>query len=218
MFPTNALEAMLAQNALLYQHLIAMRAPGDMVALGGAATGGAAIGGARGAAALAYQGKELEDNPEGVTTAVRTNMAKALQTDPSSPQDAIEYWRRHGTFRNKSDLGHMAHLVAQIWNALEAGAYQEAHARVAMALVAADQAAQDSRWERALLMSHGMEPDTTPMNRSAARSALRPYSRLAEPRWAAAAQTFIKDSAAAAEALAKAGKGGRKGKKDDEEE
>eukprot|EP00974_Lingulodinium_polyedra_P041102 3949921-Lingulodinium_polyedra.AAC.1 len=70
---------------------------------------------------------------------------------------------------------------------MELQEYSMAQARLGLALVSMDQVCRDNRWELAALMGQLPEPDSEAMARAADRGALVNHSRLAEPRWAAAA-------------------------------
>jgi len=142
-------------------------------------------------------------------------MARALGSDPRSPQDAVEYLRRHAAFAKHSDLAYATTMLAEAWNAYEMDSPDLAHARVGLALAACDQATRDNRWEMGFLIAHCQEPPSEAVARTAGRSLLRPVSPLLEPRWAAAAKAYITDAAAVNSALRK---GKPKGKGKDKEE
>eukprot|EP00974_Lingulodinium_polyedra_P012069 1165136-Lingulodinium_polyedra.AAC.1 len=78
-----------------------------------------------------------------------------------------------------------------------------------------DQVCRDNRWELAALMGQLPEPDSEAMARAADRGALVNHSRLAEPRWAAAAAAYLRDGAALQETFRRSkGKGKGKDKAD----
>jgi len=210
------LETLVAQNALILQSQFAGRGTADLSMLvGGGGGESASLTGARGAAALEVHRRNLVENPEMVTQTIRGNMAKAVGGDPHAPSDAVAYMRHHGGFRNHADLGHVVVMVAELWNELELSNIPLAHAKVGLLLLAIEQAALNSRWELATLMSFGSEPDFHMMSRVSKATLLRPHSRLADPRWAVAAQAYISNAASSAEAFRKF-KGKGKGKDDDE--
>ena len=109
---------------------------------------------ARGAAALEVHRRRVVEDPEAVTQQIRTMVATANGSDPRSPQDALAFFRRQGCFAGHQDLGYLATGLAQVWNLLEVGSAEEAHARVGLLLVAADQTCFDNRWEMSFLVSH----------------------------------------------------------------
>ena len=160
--------------------------------------------------------RRLEAEPATIAVTIREMMARALATDPQQGQDALEFLRRFGTLKNHGDLAHCITMMAEVWNACEAGNYELAHAKCGLGLMAMDQASQDSRWEAGLLMAHSVEPSLEATGRYPMRTALRSYSRLADPRWVAAAQSHIREGAQLSMAYKSLGKGGgKKGKGDD---
>ena len=66
-------------------------------------------------------------------------------------------------------------------------------AGVGLAMVALEQVTLDDRWDLAYLLTHQTEPSAQMMGRQPERSSLRPFSRLAEPRWIAAAVGYLRD-------------------------
>ena len=214
------LETLVAQQCMILQNLYGrvQGQHGDLSLLDGAgSSGGGAGAGARGAAALEVQRRELEETPGLVVQAIRTRLARALGSDPGAPQDAQEYLRRHAAFARHHDLGYAMTLIAEAWNAMEMLSPELAQARVGLALAACDQATRDNRWELGYLVAHVQEPAAEAASRTPGRSLLRPTSPLLEPRWTAAAQAYVRDSAAVASAFGKGGKG-KKGKGDKEKE
>jgi hypothetical protein len=73
------------------------------------------------------------------------------------PQDAFEFIRRYGSYSGNADLSHTASVIASCWNAMEEDNYAAAHARVALAFMAVDQASRDHRREYASLIAHSIE-------------------------------------------------------------
>ena len=206
------MEAVVAQNSMMLQAMAAQRlglSDGD--GLGSAGESGSALG-SRGAVALQAQRRVLDDRPESVTAEIRKGMATALGTSADSPQDSFEYVRRHGGFRNRTDVAHAMALVCPIWNALEVGDPETAHARCALALASLDQAARDGRWELAVLAGQAPEPPPEALARHPAKSLLTPQSPLMAPRWITAAQQYLRDSANTEKAFREYSKGRGKGK------
>ena len=69
-----------------------------------------------------------------------------------------------------------------------------AHASLSLLLVAAEQCAlDDGRWPLAWLLSLQPEPPWATMSRKKEVIALRPFGRLADARWIAAATGYIRD-------------------------
>ena len=60
-------------------------------------------------------------------------------------------------------------------------------------MMALEQVTLDDRWDLAYLLTHQTEPSSQMMGRQPERSSLRPFSRLAEPRWIAAAVAYLRD-------------------------
>ena len=150
-------------------------------------------GGARGAAAMETLRVAFEQRPEVPIAAVRRNLARALGADETAPADAEEYLRRFGAFQRHRDLGHVQSLLAHIWNLMELDQVDRAHAEVGLAMMALEQVTLDDRWDLAYLLTHQAEPSAQMMGRQPERSSLRPFSRLAEPRWIAAAVGYLRD-------------------------
>ena len=110
-----------------------------------------------------------------------------------APADAEEYLRRFGAFQRHRDLGHAQTLLAHMWNLLEMDQVDRAHAEVGLTLMALEQVTLDDRWGLACFLTHQTEPSSQMMGRQPERNALRPFSRLAEPRWIAAAVAYLRD-------------------------
>lgn len=208
------LETLVAQNALLMQALATQR-------LGGAGEGAAdldsssssAVTGARGAAALERFAAIQASKPQEVVTEVRRNLARMVGSTADSPQDALEYIRRHGGFGGKPDLGECMNILSSVWNDLELGKVDEAHAKVAMGMVAVDQASRDRRWEIATLVGNFPRASPEAMSRYPVKDLLQPSSPLAAPRWIAAAQQYIREASSTEESFRRyTGKNGKKGK------
>ncbi len=115
-------------------------------------------------------------------------MAKALGTHASQPQDALAYFGRHGRFGGGAqagqmrDAGQMAWILGAIWNRLELGQAQEAHAMCGLGLAALDQLAISGNVDIGYLWCHLPEPPFNTMQRSGnTAQELRPFSQLAHP-------------------------------------
>ena len=90
-------------------------------------------------------------------------------------------------------MGHAQSLLARIWNLMELDQVDRAHAEVGLAMMALEQVTLHDRWDLAYLLTHQTEPSSQMMGRQPERSALRPFSGLAEPRWIAAAVAYLRD-------------------------
>ena len=83
---------------------------------------------------------------------------------------------------------------------MAAGRHEQAEALLLLLLVALEQSCLDQgRWSMAWLMTHMPEPPWQLMAQTPSSDPLRPFGRLAEPAWTAAAMAFTKDAAALAE-------------------
>jgi hypothetical protein len=190
------------------QILESMRRPRDPlgVLLGGGSELGPGGGpaGARGAAAMELHHEELLRYPERISAMVRRNMARALGTDPSAAQDAEEYLRRFGAFQRQRSLGYVFALLANVWNKMELEQTAAAQAALGLALVAIEQVTIDNRWDLAYLLTHSPDPPWNAIDRTPTTDAMRPFSRLADPRWIASGIAYIRDVDAMAERRRKA--------------
>ena len=84
--------------------------------------------------------------------------------------------------------------LATVWDQLRAGEVAAAHGSLSLLLVAAEQCAMDDgRWPLAWLLSLQPEPPWATMSRRKEVLPLRPFGRLADARWIAAATGYIRD-------------------------
>ena len=122
-------------------------------------------------------------------------------------------------------LGYVAWAVATAWDELQAGQVEAAHCTLSMLLVAVEQAALDEgSWGLAWILSLLPDPPWATMLRRPDSHALRPYAKLADTKWVAAAISYLRDvdrirtarreqqNRPPSDAPAGEGKGGRKGK------
>ena len=89
-------------------------------------------------------------------------------------------------------MGHVQGLLAHAWNLMELDRVDRAHAGVGLVMTALEQVTLDDR-DLAFLLTHQADPSARMMGRQPERSALRPFSRLAEPRWIVAAVGYLRD-------------------------
>ena len=75
---------------------------------------------------------------------------------------------------------------------MELDQVDRAHAEVGLAMMALEQVTVDDR-DLAFPLTHQTESSAQMMGRQPERSALRPFSGLAEPRWTAAAVGYLRD-------------------------
>ena len=207
------LAALAAQSAMFLQAFASLRTGSGTEPELVDSSGSVSMVGTRGSTALEQHGRMLTQHPETVAQAIRENMAGQLATGPSQPQDALEYLRRHCGFRERDDLAHMMVLVATVWNHMELGHDEQAHALAGLTLLAGDQASRDGRWEMAQLMSRAPPTPAEMTYRWPVKDLLRPFSPLASPKWAAAAQAYLREAAGTEEAYKKYGDGRGKGQK-----
>ena len=76
---------------------------------------------------------------------VRNNLARAVGTAPDQPQGTEEHLRRFGAFTRHRDLGYVMALLSGIWNEMEQGRWEHAHAQLAMTMVSVEQTTIDNR-------------------------------------------------------------------------
>ena len=100
-----------------------------------------------------------------------------------------------------------------------AGKWSMAEAVLMLLMVALEQACLDrGRWTMAWLLTHLPEPPWTQLSQVPPVDPLRPFGRLAEPAWTAAAMAYVKDAAALSELRKKTAKGtGKTGSQKEEE-
>ena len=103
---------------------------------------------------------------------------------------------------------HLGFLIGHALDSMQRGDWMKAEAQLCMGLVALEQSLHDSgRWGLAWLMTHLPEPPWHLLQQGMGPDALRPFGRLADPSWAAAAMCYVKDAAAMSE-LRRKGPGG----------
>ena len=187
---------LLAQTTAAITALSRKAASSDLSLLsgGGAEAGSGSLTGATGAAAMEVQRMELHDRPSSVTDTIRANMAKASGTDPNSPQDAFLFFEKNGRFADHMKEGaFMSMILAQIWNQLETGQVEAAHASTAVAMCAIDQWGISQNLEFGYLWTHLSDPPFSHMSRNSRTRDLRPFSKLVPPRWVAASAAYLRD-------------------------
>ena len=154
--------------------------------------------GARGAAAMTYLAEQLEAKPEVFTTAVVKSLLKSAANQPGASENprasARAYVMHEIPFGAYNTLGYLAWGVAGAWDHLQAGRVQAAQAALSLLLVAMEQVAlDDCRWQLGWLLTHQPEPPWASMTRRPDGAALKPFAKLADARWVAAAMAYIKD-------------------------
>ena len=154
--------------------------------------------GARGASALHGLQTVLVRNPGYFTMGVAKSLLRSVVHHPGVTADprpsARGYVAQEIGFGTHRTLGYLTWGLATVWDELREGRLANAHATVSLLLVAAEQCAvDDGRWPLAWLLSLPPEPPWTTMMRRRDAMPLRPFGRLADPRWVAAAAGYVRD-------------------------
>ena len=103
----------------------------------------------------------------------------------------------------------MAYGLATVADSTQAGFWDRAEAQVMMLLCALEQQALGrGRWGLAWLLTHLPEPPWVHYNVQPPLGPLRPFGRLSEPSWTAAAMAFMKGAAYMSELRRKGPAGG----------
>ena len=84
-------------------------------------------------------------------------------------------------------------ILASLWNHLELGQVDRAHALTGIALAAVDQWMISGRLDFGYLWTHLEEPPWNVIERGARTSQVRPYSRLAPATWVATTVAYLRD-------------------------
>ena len=110
---------------------------------------------------------------------------------------------RMGTARS---MGYLVFGMAAVSDLMCRKKYDEADDLLALILAASEQACIDSgRWNTGWLLTHLQEPPWDLLGRQPATDAIRPFARLPDPVWVAAAIAHNKDVLALREARRPAG-------------
>ena len=154
--------------------------------------------GAKGAAAMELLADLLRRQPGVFTASVERAMLRAASHHPGAAAEPIASARAYlmhevpfGSFRT---LGFLGWGIATAWDHLRDGRIPEARAVLSLLLVAIEQVALDEgKWSLAWLLTHLPEPPWATMSRRPEAGALRPFARLADARWIAAAMGYMRD-------------------------
>ena len=120
-----------------------------------------------------------------------------------------EYFARRFMCGGARAVGYLAYGLATIADAIYLGHWDKAEAQVLLLLCALEQQALDrGRWGLAWLLTHLPEPPWAQYNVQPPMGPLRPFGRLSEPAWTAAAMAFMKDAAYMSELRKKGPAGG----------
>jgi len=128
---------------------------------------------------------------------------------------AREYLAQEVAFDRAKASAYLMHGLATIFDLMRDGQWRQAEAITGLLLAAGEQSTMDNgRWTLGWLYTHLPEPPWQRIQRRPTENPMRPYSRLLEPRWAAAAAAYTKDMAALSE-LRKRGDPGQRGAGED---
>ena len=158
----------------------------------------ARLPGARGATALQNLQTVLARNPGYFTQGVAKGLLRSVSHHPgvtATPTPCARgYVAQEVGFGTHRTLGYLTWGLATVWDELQQGNVASAHATVSLLLVAAEQCAvDDGRWPLAWLLSLLPEPPWATMMRRRESMPLRPFGRLADARWIAAAAGYVRD-------------------------
>ena len=106
--------------------------------------------------------------------------------------------------KNNRTSGHLGFGIATALDHIAAQEWDQAEAVLCLLMVAIEQSSLDnSRWQLAWLLTHLHEPPWHLMASGPAAGLGRPFGRLADPAWTAAAMAYVRDAAALEEARRK---------------
>ena len=151
----------------------------------------------------------LQRDPRRVTAQVRANAKRAMMASPSDTDPRVtslrEFMMRHVPFGKAKTSAYVSLAVAAALDQMAAGDWDGAEAGLCLLLCALEQSAIDNgRWQLGWLLTHQPEPPWHLLQGQAHADPLRPFGKLSEPAWSAAAMAYVKDAAALAELRKKA--------------
>ena len=202
-----------ATTALLAQGSAAAADPMSVLLGGGDDMGGGPgmkLPGAKGAAALEIWRRQLEANPASITATVRRNARRALAASDADTDPGVnsmrEFLAKAVAFGQAEGVAYLAYGIATVVDFLAAGQAERAEATLLLLMCAIEQSCLDrGRWSLAWLLTHLPEPPWGQIAQSPPSDPLRPFGRLSEPAWTAAAMAYTKDAAALNELRRKTG-------------
>ena len=202
-----------ATTALLAQGSAAAADPMSVLLGGGDDMGGGPgmkLPGAKGAAALEIWRRQLEANPASITATVRRNARRALAASDADTDPRVnsmrEFLAKAVAFGQAKGVAYLAYGIATVVDFLAAGQAERAEATLLLLMCAIEQSCLDrGRWSLAWLLTHLPEPPWGQIAQSPPSDPLRPFGRLSEPAWTAAAMAYTKDAAALNELRRKTG-------------
>ena len=191
----------LATNALLARGGGGALDPMSSLLSGSDDFSGPRLPGAKGAAALEMYRRQLENDPAAYSAVVRRNARRAMavsdtDTDPRC-NSMREFFSRHVPFGKQKAVAYLGFGIATAVDLMKEGRAERAEATLLLLLVSLEQSCLDQgRWGLAWLLTHLPEPPWGSIQSVPPSDPLRPFGRLAEPGWTAAAMAFTKDAAA----------------------
>ena len=163
--------------------------------------------GARGAASMEILRRSMIQDVGAVTARIRRDRNQAMmgigsyQGQASSTRDYLTKELAMG--HNKTGC-YLAFDLAEVFDLMEAGAWQQAEMTVGLLLCAVEQAALENwHWQTGWLLTHLPEPPFHLVSRQPDTAAVRPFSKLADHAWVASALQMTKDAATIQEAQKK---------------
>lgn len=107
---------------------------------------------------------------------------------------ARAYFASEVPFGSFKTFSYAAWGFASVWDHLAAGRTSNTLGLLSLLLAAVEQAAMDEgRWQVAWLPTTLPEPPLQAMSRRPAEHSLRPFAKLADPQWIAAAVSYMRD-------------------------
>ena len=124
----------------------------------------------------------------------------ARQNDPRV-DSMLEYVWHEIPFGSAKTMLYMGTGIAIAADQMRAGEWHAAEDTLLLLLAGMEQAALDGgNWDLGWLLTHLPEPPWGSVSTMPARTSLRPFAKLADPAWVAAAVAYTKDAALIAEA------------------
>ena len=176
----------------------------DLATSGADDIAGIKLPGARGAAALELYRADLEARPQVWSQKIRSNATRAVGIAPAMQGEDMGMqgfllrfmpWGKAG-----KGVTYLGFLIAQVLDLFEVGQWHMGEALLYLGLSALEQILHDSgRWGFAWLLTHQPEPPWHLLQSGPQPDGMRPFGRLAEAGWTAAAMAFARDAASLAE-------------------
>ena len=153
---------------------------------------------------------DLSENPGQWSERVRLNAQRAVSEsiDPDRAPTMHEFMLKYMPWGKAGRrVTYLGFLIATALDCMQRGEWLRGEAILYLGLVALEQSLHDSgRWGMAWLMTHLPEPPWHILQQGMTPDSIRPFGRLADPGWTAAAMAYVRDAASLAE-LRKKGPG-----------